>query len=253
MCRVFVIDDEKNHYDVYPHILEESGFEVFATENAFKLISYAPELKPELYVINSEMYDIDYNNLVEHLVINHFTDNAPLIVMYGNNEKFGHYGVSHYLHKPDEHIKLPQIAQAYCGGGGKYDILLIDDFTPSNTQKNIPINDLNISYFNVHDTKAAKKFIEKNTVNAVAVHCEAEKYEKIKVRGEKMQEKIVKKLERYKDTAIFSNAKMNDQQIKKYCKISFESDKMLRYAFEKMNLSARGYNRILRLLGLLQT
>lgn len=53
-------------------------------------------------------------------------------------------------------------------------------------------------------------------------------------------------LERYKDTAIFSNAKMNDQQIKKYCKISFESDKMLRYAFEKMNLSARGYNRILK-------
>ena len=53
-------------------------------------------------------------------------------------------------------------------------------------------------------------------------------------------------LDRYKDTAIFSNAKMNDQQIKKYCKISFESDKMLRYAFEKMNLSARGYNRILK-------
>ena len=53
-------------------------------------------------------------------------------------------------------------------------------------------------------------------------------------------------LDRYKDTAIFSNAKMNDQQIKKYCKISFESDKMLRYVFEKMNLSARGYNRILK-------
>ena len=49
---IFVIDDEKNHYDVYPHILEESGFEVFATENAFKLIRYAPELKPELYVFS---------------------------------------------------------------------------------------------------------------------------------------------------------------------------------------------------------
>ncbi|MGN0960679.1 MAG: magnesium chelatase, partial [Christensenellales bacterium] len=45
---------------------------------------------------------------------------------------------------------------------------------------------------------------------------------------------------------IYSNAKMNDQQIKKYCKISYEADKMLRYAFEKMNLSARAYNRILK-------
>lgn len=53
-------------------------------------------------------------------------------------------------------------------------------------------------------------------------------------------------LARYKDTTIYSNAKMNDQQIKKYCKISHESDKMLRYAFEKMNLSARAYNRILK-------
>lgn len=53
-------------------------------------------------------------------------------------------------------------------------------------------------------------------------------------------------LDRYKNSDIYSNAKMNDQQIKKYCKISFESDKMLRYAFEKMNLSARGYNRILK-------
>jgi len=53
-------------------------------------------------------------------------------------------------------------------------------------------------------------------------------------------------LSRYESTGIYSNAKMNDIQIKKYCKISYESDKMLRYAFEKMNLSARGYNRILK-------
>ena len=51
---------------------------------------------------------------------------------------------------------------------------------------------------------------------------------------------------RYKDSGVYSNAKMNDQQVKKYCKISFESDKMLRYAFEQLNLSARAYNRILK-------
>lgn len=53
-------------------------------------------------------------------------------------------------------------------------------------------------------------------------------------------------IDRYNQTGIYSNAKMNDQQIKTYCKISHESDKMLRYAFEKMNLSARAYNRILK-------
>jgi len=53
-------------------------------------------------------------------------------------------------------------------------------------------------------------------------------------------------LERYKDSGIFSNAKMNDHFVRKYCKISPQSDKMLRYAFEKLNLSARAYNRILK-------
>lgn len=53
-------------------------------------------------------------------------------------------------------------------------------------------------------------------------------------------------LNRYRDTNIYSNAKMNEYLVKKFCKISLESDKMLRFAFEKLNLSARAYNRILK-------
>ena len=34
--------------------------------------------------------------------------------------------------------------------------------------------------------------------------------------------------------------------VKKFCKISPESDGILRYAFDKLNLSARAYNRILK-------
>lgn len=53
-------------------------------------------------------------------------------------------------------------------------------------------------------------------------------------------------LERYKSTGIYSNSKMDDQQLKEYCKLSLESDTMLRNAFQKLNLSARAYNRILK-------
>lgn len=70
-----------------------------------------------------------------------------------------------------------------------------------------------------------------------------ESSESIKIRVDRAREI---QLERYKDSGIYSNAKMNDQQLKKHCKISHESDKMLRYAFEKLNLSARAYNRILK-------
>lgn len=65
----------------------------------------------------------------------------------------------------------------------------------------------------------------------------------IKVRVDKARDI---QLKRYKDSGIYSNAKMNDQMVKKYCKITDSSDAMLRYAFDKLNLSARAYSRILK-------
>lgn len=53
-------------------------------------------------------------------------------------------------------------------------------------------------------------------------------------------------LERFKNCDNYSNSKMSEQQLKEHCKLSFESDQMLRHAFEKLNLSARAYNRILK-------
>jgi len=87
--------------------------------------------------------------------------------------------------------------------------------------------------------------IEVDSVTYDELHSEEleEPSEDIKKRVDKAREI---QLSRFCDTGVYSNAKMTDQQLKKYCKISFDSDKMLRFAFEKLNLSARGYNRILK-------
>ena len=53
-------------------------------------------------------------------------------------------------------------------------------------------------------------------------------------------------LERYKGDSIYSNAKMSSRHIKKYCQIDEMSSKFLEVAFEKYHMSARGYNRILK-------
>jgi magnesium chelatase family protein len=53
-------------------------------------------------------------------------------------------------------------------------------------------------------------------------------------------------LNRFNNTGIYSNAKMNDQHLKDYCKIDNESDAILRSAFDKLKLSARAYSRILK-------
>ncbi|MGB1017981.1 MAG: YifB family Mg chelatase-like AAA ATPase [Chitinophagales bacterium] len=53
-------------------------------------------------------------------------------------------------------------------------------------------------------------------------------------------------LERYKDDNIYSNAQMSTKQMHTYCEISEIGKKLLNRAMEKLNLSARAYNRILK-------
>ena len=53
-------------------------------------------------------------------------------------------------------------------------------------------------------------------------------------------------LERYKNDKNYSNAKMNSKQIKLYCKIDDDTRDFMEQAFEKFHMSAREYNRILK-------
>ena len=53
-------------------------------------------------------------------------------------------------------------------------------------------------------------------------------------------------LERFNGTKIYSNAKMTNSMVKKYCKLDKQSIDLLGQAFSDLNLSARAYNRILK-------
>ncbi len=52
--------------------------------------------------------------------------------------------------------------------------------------------------------------------------------------------------ERFKDSPIHCNAQMTSQMIKKYCALDESTSAIVQEAFERLNLSARGYNRILK-------
>ncbi len=53
-------------------------------------------------------------------------------------------------------------------------------------------------------------------------------------------------LNRFKNSGIYSNSKMNEKEFKKYCTLDKESSDLIETAFKKFNLSARAYNRILK-------
>jgi magnesium chelatase family protein len=53
-------------------------------------------------------------------------------------------------------------------------------------------------------------------------------------------------LERYKKTKIYSNAQLQPSMIKKYCVLDSKGQKILEHAFEKLGMSARAHQRILK-------
>lgn len=53
-------------------------------------------------------------------------------------------------------------------------------------------------------------------------------------------------MQRFRDTPIYCNAQMNEEMIDQYCQIDKEACELLRMAIDKLGLSGRAYNRILK-------
>lgn len=66
-----------------------------------------------------------------------------------------------------------------------------------------------------------------------------------------IKERIVRahaiQLERFKDEGIYFNSQMNAAQVAKYCPLAPKDREVLRSAFERMDMSARAYHKILKL------
>ena len=54
-------------------------------------------------------------------------------------------------------------------------------------------------------------------------------------------------MDRFKDTGIYCNSNMTQTQLHAFCQLDNASKKLLERAFEKLGISARAHNRILKL------
>ena len=94
-------------------------------------------------------------------------------------------------------------------------------------------------------------------LDRIDIHVEvpAVKYEELSglptgEKSEKIRERVNNsrdiQLERFTKEKIYSNSQMNPKQIRKYCILDEESKNVLKMAMDKMGLSARAYDRILK-------
>lgn len=79
-------------------------------------------------------------------------------------------------------------------------------------------------------------------------------YKKLETKTQETSEDIRKRInearnvqiQRYQDLEIFSNAELTPKLVEKYCALDQECNEILSQSFEKLNLSARAYSKILK-------
>jgi magnesium chelatase family protein len=103
----------------------------------------------------------------------------------------------------------------------------------------------NEEIFITRSTVATKETIEVDgvTYSDISGEIKEESSQEIKKRVD-----FARKIQtnRFENQKIYSNSKMTNAMIKKYCKLDEESNKMLQLAFDNLKLTARAYNRILK-------
>lgn len=170
MSRVFIIDDRSLKIDIYRHIFAQVGAEVFFTENAYRFVRYAQELRPDLYIINADMRSTNAGKLIEYMHKHGLSDIAPLIIISKRKQKLFNHGVSHYIKDKKLTTELPELARTYCRGGYQYDVLLLEKEPHMPLMSNADTQN-DWSCFKVYDSQGARIFLQKNQSKIVAVHC----------------------------------------------------------------------------------
>lgn len=108
-----------------------------------------------------------------------------------------------------------------------------------------------------HQVKKYLSKISKPFLDRVDIVTEAAKvdYKTLQSKGKEEKSAVIRKrvmqareiqLERYKNEKIYFNAQLTTRMIEQYCSLEHKEQNFLAAMFEQMNLSARGYHRILK-------
>ena len=179
--RVFMLDDDLIVLNLYREMLEKTGYEVFATANAYQFLLYAKELMPDLFILDINMPEITGWEVMSRLAAEERTSEIPVIVMSVLADKAlaVQKGAAHYLNKPVKVEDLLEILEAYCIGNKKHDILLLEDFEPMKKPIRQRMEERKWSCFEVNDLKAAKRYLQKNNPKVVVVNLPKNRFGKV--------------------------------------------------------------------------
>lgn len=169
--KICMLDDDISVLNLFEDWLSSRGYEILATPNVYKFLSYAKEMRPDVFVLDLNMPEISGWEVLKLLKSDEALKNIPVLMITVSRDKdlVGHNGVAHYIHKPTSLEKVMEIIEAYCIGRKEHDVLLVDRYEPVNNLVLLALVRQHLSVFEVHDLNAAKVYLDKNFPRCVCI------------------------------------------------------------------------------------
>lgn len=169
--KIFMLDDDGIILDLYKELFEAKGYEVFATTNAYKLLLYAKEISPDIFILDVNMPGVSGWEVLQKINQDDLLREIPVLMLSVSRDidLAIAKGAAHFLNKPVELKRLNEIIESYCIGSKHHDLLLLEDFDALNSPFEKSVINRRLNYFGVHDLRAAKRYLQKNLPEMVCV------------------------------------------------------------------------------------
>ena len=179
--KVFILDDDRLFLRIYQQLLEAKGYEVFATDNAYKFILYGREVLPDVFFLDVNMPKMSGWEVLDRINHDKALEEVPVVVLSVNQDEdlADVKGAAHFLCKPLDMEELTEILESYCLGHKDHDILLLEGYEPMFSCCRSIREKTRKSCFCTHDLKGAKKYLKKNKPGKIIVRHSKEKFGQI--------------------------------------------------------------------------
>lgn len=149
--------------------LNDKNYLVFATSNIYKFVKYSRELQPDLLIFDVDAQALQNEKVLQYLRHYRTYTHKP-VVLLGSKFDRCYEGVAHYEQKPCSQERMDEIIESYCRGNKQHDVLLIDDCVGKDDKIREALQQQKLSYFEVSDTHAARRYLLKNTPRCICLN-----------------------------------------------------------------------------------
>ncbi len=106
-ARVLLVEDNEQNRYLATFLLENAGFTVTHAENGRVAVELAPQVRPDLILMDIQMPEMDGYEAARHLLANPELARVPIVAitsyaMVGDRERAMEIGFAGYIEKPIE-------------------------------------------------------------------------------------------------------------------------------------------------------